>query len=171
MKKTAFVVLCVISFAFNTHAQTPGRGAEKELRTVLSTFMQCIIDKDSIQFVKLFYDGPTVWTGVYKDKSQEVRRQKDSTKINNYFKSDPGRAFSKMIANRGKRLQEKFYHVHIHEDGYIAAITFDYDYQVDGKNTNWGKESWGLIKANGKWKITSIIFSVELESVNPGPRR
>ena len=171
MKKTAFVVLCVTAFTVNTQAQTRGDGAEKELKRVLSAFMQCIIDKDSLQFVNLFYDGPIVWTGVYKIKSQEMRRKKDSTRVNNYFKSDPAREISKMIADSGKRLEEKFYHVHMHEDGTIAAITFDYDYLVDGTTYNWGKESWGLIKANGKWKIASIVFSVEYGRVEPGPRR
>jgi hypothetical protein len=36
---------------------------------------------------------------------------------------------------------------------------------------NWGKESWGLVKIKNQWKITSVIFSMDYEKINPEPKR
>jgi hypothetical protein len=38
----------------------------------------------------------------------------------------------------------------------------DYSFWADNKMTNWGNKYLGLIKRDGKWKITSVIYSLEL---------
>jgi hypothetical protein len=68
-----------------------------------------------------------------------------------------------------KSVDEKFYNIQILDDGYIASVIFNYSFWEKGKKTNWGKESWAMIKTNGQWKITAVIFSSESEHVNPEP--
>uniref|UniRef100_A0AAU6WIV1 Nuclear transport factor 2 family protein n=2 Tax=Chryseobacterium TaxID=59732 RepID=A0AAU6WIV1_9FLAO len=57
--------------------------------------------------------------------------------------------------------QEKFKNIRIINDDVVASVTFDYLFLEEDKVTNWGTESWHLIKAEGKWKIVSIIYSYE----------
>ncbi|MGZ3761013.1 MAG: hypothetical protein ACXVJE_18915 [Mucilaginibacter sp.] len=38
----------------------------------------------------------------------------------------------------------------------------DYSFWADQKMTNWGGKYLTLIKRDGKWKITSVIYSLEL---------
>lgn len=130
--------------------------------------MNCLIHKDSQKFEELFHDEPTVWIGVFKDKTQQERLSKDSTKKN--FFSSNYKSFYKSISDLGSD-EEKFYNISIIEDGSIASVNFDYSFWGNKKKINWGKESWSLVKANGQWKITTVIFSLELESINPEPRR
>ena len=163
MKKNIPVLLYILIFTISGRAQTTTHNAKDELETMLSTYMSCITEKDSVQFTKLFYDGPVTWVGIFKPKSQQSRMQKDSTKVNNYFKGDY-RSFIRSLLSKSNRFEQKFYHVKIQEDGCIAVITFDYSFHTDMKINNRGQESWSLIKANGKWKITSVIFSIELEN-------
>jgi hypothetical protein len=49
----------------------------------------------------------------------------------------------------------------IHADGTIAAVYFDFVFNVDGKANNRGSETWQLVKADNGWRIASIIYSSE----------
>ncbi|HPI54170.1 MAG TPA: hypothetical protein PLU10_05720, partial [Chitinophagaceae bacterium] len=55
------------------------------------------------------------------------------------------------------------------KDDVLATVIFDYSFWHDNKKLNWGKETWSLIKANGQWKITNVIFSLEMENVLKEP--
>ncbi len=170
MKKIAIVFLLSIYFANSGIAQTIkiDSNNETELRFVLTTFMECLIKKDAERFYRLFNEDPVVWVGVYKEKSQQRRVQKNSD-VKKDYKIGDYKSFYKSIFDNN--VEEKFYNIVIEEDGYVASITFDYSFWANGKKGNWGKESWGLIKTNGQWKITSVIYSIENESVDKEPLR
>ncbi|WP_185963148.1 hypothetical protein [Flavobacterium gawalongense] len=167
MKKlTLFLALLLLSnFAFSQNKETTDK---KEIKQILNSFMACIVKKDSIKFYNLFHNEPIVWIGVIKDKTQEDVLKKDSTK-KNYFESTYQKFYS-FISDTGTD-EEKFYNIDINEDGSIASVTFDYSFWKNKIKKNWGKESWGLVKINGKWKITSVLFSLESEKINPEPKR
>lgn len=169
MKKIVAIILLSICLATVGAAQTEKTKNENELKAVLTTFMECLIKKDREKFYGLFHDGSVVWVGIYKSKSHQQRVQKNSAIKDDYFTGDY-KGFYEKISEKGFN-EEKFYNIDIQEDGYVASITFDYSFWANGKKQNWGKESWGLVKANGKWKITSVIFSMELEEVQKEPSR
>lgn len=125
--------------------------------------MNCIIHKDSNVFYNLFYEGPVVWAGVFRDSTQASRLKKDPAK-KDFFSSDY-KSFYRSIADDATE-EEKFYNIQIVTDGNIASVTFDYSYWEKKVKTNWGKESWGLVKTGNQWKITSVIFSYESEAIN-----
>ncbi|NOU45665.1 MAG: hypothetical protein HOO86_01230 [Bacteroidales bacterium] len=152
-------------FVFSQKKETNDK---KEIKQIVNSFMGCLIEKDSVKFYSLFHNEPVVWVGVFKEKSQQDRLKKDSTK-KEYFGSTYQK-FYRSISNIGAN-EEKFYNIDINEDGIIASVTFDYSFWDNKKKINWGKESWGLVKINGKWKITSVIFSLEFEMVNPEPKK
>jgi hypothetical protein len=140
---------------------------KKEIRHVLSTFMECLVKKDSTKFYALFHKDPVVWTGVTQKKSYLAELKKNSTAIDIF--SDSYKQFYRSFFKN--EIEEKFYNIHIIEDGYIASVIFDYSFWFKKKKINWGKESWGLIKTNGQWKITNVIFSMEYEEINPEPMK
>jgi hypothetical protein len=46
------------------------------------------------------------------------------------------------------------------QDGHLAWASFDCEFLQDGKVTNYGLETWVLLKNQGdKWKILSNIWS------------
>ena len=138
------------------------------LTKVLHTFMTSLKTKDSTSLYNLFYEGNVSWVGVYKEKTQAKRVKYDSTALN-YKVSDYKTWFRSTTA--GSIKEEKFYNVNIDTDGSIASVTFDFSFWAGGKKGLWGKESWGLVKINNEWKITSVIFSMEQENISPEPDR
>lgn len=138
-----------------------------ELHKVLDKFMHSLKTKDSTSMYNLFYDGPVTWVGVYKDKTQQKRMEKDAAALN-YKIADYKTWFSS--TTKGSVKEEKFSNVNIDTDGSIASITFDFSFWAGGKKGLWGKESWGLVNIKNEWKITSVIFSMENENVSPERR-
>jgi hypothetical protein len=138
-----------------------------EIKQVLSTFMECLVKKDSLKFYNLFHKDPIVWVGVTQQKSFANEQKKDSNAVDHF--SDSYKAFYRNFYKN--EIEEKFYNVQISEDGYIGSVIFDYSFLFKNKKLNWGKESWGLIKINNHWKITSVIFSIEYEAINPEPKK
>lgn len=164
--KQFIVTIIFISLSYSVFAQQKETKDKQEIKMILNTFMDCLVKKDSLKFYNLFHKDPIVWVGVTKEKSYKLDLKKDSTE-KDYF-SATYKQFYRSISNTGAN-EEKFYNVVINEDGYIASVTFDYSFWNNKKKQNWGKESWGLIKTKGQWKITSVIFSFEYEEVNPEP--
>ena len=165
MKKlTVFLILLLISnLTFGQNKETTDK---KEIKQILNSFMDCIIKKDSIKFYTLFHNDPIVWIGVIKKTTHEVMLKKEPTR-KNYFES----SYKKFYRLLSDASEEKFYNIDIKEDGSIAAVTFDYSFWKSKIKANWGTESWGLVKVNGNWKITSVLFSLESEKINPEPMR
>jgi hypothetical protein len=157
------VILCLTQSVF---CQTKTKDDKDSIHKVLHTFMECLVKKDSLRFYNLFHTDPVVWVGVTQQKTFADELKKDSKAKDNFranYKSFYRHFYTKEI-------EEKFYNVQIHEDGYIASVVFDYSFWEKGKKTNWGKESWAMIKTNGQWKITSVLFSTEDETIRPEPK-
>lgn len=169
--KNIIIIICVFfaghNLLYSQNKSEPDRD-KVELHKVLDTFMNSLKTKDSISLYNLFYDGNVTWVGVYKDKTQQKRLEKDPKALN-YKTADYKTWFRS--TTKGTVKEEKFYNVNIDTDGYIASVTFDFSFWAGGKKGLWGKESWGLVKINEEWKITSVIFSMEQESIFPESNR
>lgn len=135
---------------------------DKAIIELLNGFMKAIETRDSVKMYAFFADVPVTWVGVWRSATQEQRLKKDGS-APGYKVSDFKTWFRSIAANGFK--QEKFQHPVIVSDESIAAVTFEYSFWANGRKGNWGKESWGLIKLNGQWKIASVLFSMDLESV------
>ncbi len=167
MKRFIFllIILSATQIAFGQQKQS---GDKAEIKKVITTFMNCFVKKDSEKFYSLFHSDPIVWIGVFKDKTQQDRLKKDSSKKN--FFAGTYQSFYKSISDSGAD-EEKFYNINITNDESVAAVMFDYSSWEKGKNLDWGKESWHLVKIAGQWKIVGVIFSIEFENVNPEANR
>ena len=165
MKQYIFISIIVVltQFAFS---QTRTKSEQKEIHKVLDAFMECLVKKDSTKFYSLFHAEPIVWVGVTHQKTYEDELKNDSKAKDNFTANY--KSFYRCFYT--KEIEEKFYNVQILDNGYIASVIFDYSFWEKGKKMNWGKESWAMIKTNGQWKITSVVFSTEDEKINPEPK-
>jgi len=173
MKKiTTFLFLFVVCLSTQLIAQNnlTKSSNEADLNMMLTRFMDCIVKKDSVTFYGLFHDAPIPWIGVTKEKTKEAIEKKVDKAIPD-FQRDTYKNFFKFVSQKDIQCEEKFYNIKIVDDGYIATITFDYSFWENSKKINWGIETWNLVKVAGKWKITSVIYSFELESIAPEPKR
>ena len=167
MKKIIIILIATISTSF-AFGQSKSATDKDDIKKIINTFMTCLVKKDSVQFYNLFKAEPVVWVGVWKDKTHQDRISKDNTK-KNYFVSDY-KDFYRGISDLGA-IEEKFYNIKIDNDESIATVSFDYSFWENGQKMNWGKESWHLVKIKDSWKITSVIFSMDFEKVNPEPKK
>lgn len=163
-------LILIVAFTLVSQAvfsQQKETNDKKEIEQVLTTFMDCLIVKDSVKFYSLFYAEPVAWVGVFKEKTYQDMLKKDNASKDNF-----GSTYQKFYRNIYDlvAVEEKFYNIDISKDQNVASVTFDYSFWIDKEKINWGKENWGLVKANGQWKITSVIFSMEFEKINPEPK-
>jgi len=159
VKKYLILAVFISQISFS-HTQN-----KEALKQVLNTFMVSIVKSDSISFYGLFLEKSVNWVGIYKDKSQQKRWENDP-KSDTFF-TDNYKSFFRSV--KGGNCEEKFDNIEIIEDGNLASINFDYTFWFKKKMLNWGKEFWHLIKIDGKWKITSVVFSMELTKYFPQP--
>ena len=135
---------------------------KKEITTLINKYIKSVIEKDSTTFYDLFNEGPVTWCAALKDRSQAREVEKKGTKAagSNYFSGSYKGFFRSLY--RYKSTEDKFDNIRITEDGTVALVAMDYSFWADNKMTNWGGKYLSLIKRDGKWKITSVIFSLEL---------
>lgn len=135
------------------------------IHQVVEQFRTSIINKDKPTFVSLFYsDNPqhVVWQFVVDDaRLAHVKQTKpDAIKArripdNNYL------TFIDGITKPGARpVEETFDNVVVDTDGEVASVAFDYAFLAEGKQTNWGREMWHLVRVEAGWKIISVIYTI-----------
>lgn len=156
-------------FLLCTHqAQAGNERKDVDIHKVIENFMDCITHYDSVKFYNLFHSDPVTWVGVFHDASQVEEMKQDSTWKRNYFNTNY-KSFYRSLSKNGQD-EEKFYNIQILRNEVLATVMFDYSFWHQGKKLNWGKETWSLIKADGTWKITNVIFSLEMENVKQEPQ-
>jgi len=134
----------------------------KKIMEIIESYSKSVIEKDSIVFYSLFNGHHVVWCAAYKDRTQakEIEENGEAKAGSSYF-SGSYKGFLRSLF-RHKTTEDKFDNIKIVEDGTVASVTMDYSFWADNKMTNWGSKYLNLIKKDGKWKITSVIYSLEL---------
>ena len=172
MKKTfAAVLLCSTLAAFAAPSCAASAPEDRaSIEKIVETFRVSIINKDKDSFLKLFYSESIPWIGVTTDKSlawQNAHKPKPGLPdLKKIFAGDGPKKFIEGIVKFGGNDEEKFDNVRIESDGDVAQVWFDYSYNFNGYKANWGKEAWHLVRTEGGWKISSVIWSMEF---NPEP--
>ena len=135
---------------------------KKDIKTIIEKYSESVIKKDSITFYDLFNDGTVTWCAAIKDKSQKKELEKKGIeKVKTNYFSGSHKDFMRGLF-KYQATEDKFDNIHIIDDGTVASVTMDYSFWADNKMTNWGGKYLTLIKRDGKWKITSVIYSLEL---------
>lgn len=132
---------------------------EAAIEQVMKQYHAAILAHDGTKLSSLFLPDPNLWLNVLTDSAYVRAQAKSATaqkvRASNY------RDFAKLVSTTPKTFDPEHSNVVIHTDGTIAAVYFDFVFNVDGNANNRGSESWQLIKAADGWRIASIIYSSE----------
>ncbi|PAM94058.1 hypothetical protein B4N84_13315 [Flavobacterium sp. IR1] len=160
MRKTA--IMSILFLAILPFYGQQKKDNTKQIQDIITTYSRSVIEKDSISFYALFNEDHVVWSAAYKDRTQAKEKEiKGVEKAgSNYFSGSYKRFMRGLFSH--KTTEDKFDNVTITNDGTVASVIMDYSFWADGKMTNWGCKYLNLIKKNGEWKITSVIYSLEL---------
>jgi len=142
--------------------------SKKEIQNLINEFKSAIKKKDSVALTNLFYDKKITWISVAHDKSFEYGKRLDP----NSKEIQQSGAFELLNDPQLKDigLEEKFYNINIFTDGKLATVVFDYKFLMGSTTTNWGTESWQLVKINNSWKIYNLMYTFNFLNVKPLPK-
>jgi ketosteroid isomerase-like protein len=128
-------------------ATGPATGPEvAAIEAVLAEFRRAIVARDGEAMLRTMI-GPEV---------PFRSRQVDNGKLY----SSTAAEFAKDIATAKEALEERFTNVVITEREAIAVLDANYEFVVNGRVTNHGREVWTLIRTPDGWKITMVTWSV-----------
>jgi hypothetical protein len=134
-----------------------------EIRAVIESFRTSIIERDKPRFLALFVQPDLPWQSVLGDSSLAQLRAKRPEAVKARYKPDNNpTAFIDSIVKSEKRSEETFDNIRIDADADVAAVSFDYAFLSDGRKTNWGQESWLLVRTEDGWKITTLAYSINV---------
>ncbi|WP_337967155.1 nuclear transport factor 2 family protein [uncultured Flavobacterium sp.] len=164
----------ILTFVFLTVIHCYGQQKmenKKKILAIIDSYSKSVIEKDSIAFYSLFNDDHVVWCAADKDRTRtrEIEEKGEAKFGSNYF-SGSYKDFLRGLFSY-KTTEDKFDNIKIIEDGTVASVAMDYSFWANGKMTNWGSKYLNLIKRDGKWKITSVIYSIELVKYFKQPDR
>lgn len=132
---------------------------EAAIEQVMNQYHAAILAHDGAALAALFLPDANLWLNVLADSAYARAQAKSPTaekvRVSNY------KDFAKLVSTTPKSFDPEHSNVAIHTDGTIAAVYFDFVFNVDGKANNRGSESWQLVKAADGWRIASIIYSSE----------
>ena len=140
------------------HTQTVEHHAdEAAIERVMKQFHDAVVAHDGAALSDLFLPDANIWLNVLTDIAYD-RAQAKSAKISKVRVSSY-RDFAKFVSTTPKALNPEHSNVVIHTDGTIAAVYFDFVFNIDGKAENRGSETWQLVKAADGWRIAAISYS------------
>ena len=161
MKSSKILIVLLLVVVQQLSAQQKSND-EEQISAVIEKYSEAVIKKDSVVFYGLFNDDNVTWCASVTDKSQrkeiEAKGLKESAR--GYF-TGSYKGFMRSLF-RYKSTEDKFDNIRIIEDGTVASVTMDYSFWAESKMTNFGSKFLGLIKKDGQWRITSVIYSLEL---------
>ena len=132
---------------------------EAAIEQVMNQYHAAILAHDGAALSALFLPDANLWLNVLT-ASAYARAQANSptaqkVRVSSY------KDFAKLVSTTPKNFDPEHNNVAIHTDGTIAAVYFDFVFNVDGKANNRGSETWQLVKAADGWRIASIVYSSE----------
>lgn len=142
------------------------------VRQVVEAFRTSIVEKDKAKFTRLFFsENPerVNWQFVNDDaRMARFHSLKRDAKKSRYIPASNYLNFIDSVVSSAKSSEEVFSEIRIDTDGEVASVDFDYAYLEDGRQTNWGREMWHLVRTEVGWKIISVIWSIRDPA--PAPR-
>lgn len=131
---------------------------EASVIAVMHRFDSAIREHDAAGLKALFYNGEVDWRITLSPSQVERlgKRFKDIQPVTDRFG-----IFNFLNDEQSKRIPiaERFYGPQVVTDGQVATLTFDYDFTMNCKTVNWGKETWQLVKTEAGWKIINLLYS------------
>ncbi len=153
--------LALAGGALAANAATPAD--EAGIRAVVEQFRSAIVDKDKPRFLATLLQPGITWQWVNSDatitraqvKHPEVTKAKPDATYT-------ATSFIDNVVDGAARKEERFGPLAIDSDGDAASVAFDYQFLIDGREANHGREYWTLVRTESGWKIASVVWSVSL---------
>ncbi|SDD35254.1 MULTISPECIES: hypothetical protein [Kordiimonas] len=169
MKRFLLSAMLLIGLAAPVHAAPDYIGTyhstpedEAAIREVIARFDRGIREKDGELLKSTFlHDEILFISPPYQAVIDDVRERYDP----DFMKVGPmteAMNFVNFITTTESTVAENFYNIEITQDQTYALVTFDYEFVVDDKVTNYGLEVWQLFKVDGRWGIASVNWSVTM---------
>ena len=129
---------------------------------ITKDFQQAIINKDVKLLSGLMLNSKIPFESPSSPEMVKMVRDKFDVNFDG-TNSDSYGSFAQYLKSEKAKLSENFQNINITQDGHIAWVMFDYEFLKDNIPQNYGIETWQMLKtAEGKWKITSVIWSTHL---------
>ena len=154
MHKVLIYLVMLLVFSPVHFARAENSTHHDELMEVVETFRLALIAKDEQKFVDLFYQKSVPWIGITGQKRTGNLPSTNGEQLGNHL------SFIGWVVRTPQQIEEKFWDINIHTDGDVASVHFKYSFYKDDYKSNWGDESWHLLKTNKGWKISSVIYSI-----------
>lgn len=146
--------LCALLTVFFTHWCQAASGSPSE---VLGDFAHAVAGKNRNAFLQLFLTGREPWWSVTgDDELARIRSRKPAAKKLNAHNIVE---FIDWVRGLEGETRVDFRNIAISGDENIASVICDYAFYLDGRQTNFGKEVFTMVKTENGWKITAIAFS------------
>lgn len=161
MRYIKLLIVMLLTVMQQLHSQEKSNNMQ-EINDIIEKYSKSVIQRDSVTFYSLFNTENVTWCAALKDSSQfrEVEA-KGAVKAGTGYFFGSYKSFLRSLF-RYKATEDKFDNIHITEDGTVATVNMDYSFWADNKMTNWGSKYLTLIKREGYWKITAVVYSLEL---------
>lgn len=162
-KATIALALAALAMPF---AVSAGQNEPKDvaaIQDVVEKFRTSIIKRDKAAFTGLFFSEKpeeVVWQYCNDDsRTERFRKTKPDARKARHFPGNNYLTFIDWIVSNKDSSEEIFRDIRIDTDGEIGTVNFDFEFLSSGKQTNWGREMWQLIRTEEGWKIISVIWS------------
>ena len=127
------------------------------IEQVMKQYHEAVVTHNGTALSALFLPDANIWLNVLTDAAYAQAQAKGikapKIRVGSY------RDFVKFVSSTPKALDPEHSDLVIHTDGAIAAVYFDYVFNIDGKAENHGSETWQLVKTVDGWRIAAICYS------------
>jgi len=168
MKSISLLTIVLVMAVQMSHAQQTTSDI-RQLSAIVELYSKSVIERDSAVFYDLFDNGVVTWCAALKPASRvrELEAKGSKAPESNYFSGSHKRFMRSLF--RYKTTEDKFDNISITTDGTVASVMMDYSFWANNAMTNWGNKYLTLIKKDGSWKITGVLYSLELTQYFPQP--
>lgn len=120
---------------------------------LLETYTSAVSNGDKAGFEAILLDDQVPFSGTYALAGQGAKGETVVTR--NYPQ------FRKAVFESGVQYTQRFYNVHIDQDGALAQASLDFITQeVKSGRGSFGWKTLQLLKIQGHWKIASEFYTV-----------
>jgi ketosteroid isomerase-like protein len=148
-------------------ARAPAQGQELKLNSsaddiarigkLVEEFRQDILRKDGPALTRLMLHPNVLFHSIDDQDSVDRARRLDAQFDGIGLSALDG--FVKLLATSKDKLEERFQHIEIRQDGDLGLVTFNYDFVINDKVHHSGLEHWQVRKIDGQWKILSVTWT------------
>lgn len=164
LKRIALIASIMLMAPLVAHAEQNNPKDVAAIQDVVEKFRTSIIERDKTTFVTLFFSEKpeqVVWQFSNDDaRIARFRKTKPEARKARHLPEVNYLTFIDSIVASKNPSEEVFKDIRIDTDGEIGAVAFDYEFLSDGKQTNWGREMWQLVRTEEGWKIISVIWTI-----------